>query len=147
MGRTIIEIHLLQKFNMGFRGRLYQSRVTLSNRIVTFSTFLKLIIHWVQLSLRLNFSIYELKFRFSNFAVHISAVLSVAQPARQFSPAMQIQNYYHYSFLCKLIIFTVNEHENIIYIYIYIYIYPVDSAIRSIPYNPPQISCRILNAD
>jgi hypothetical protein len=26
---------------------------------------------------------------------------------------MQIQNYYHYSFLWKLIVFTVNEHENI----------------------------------
>ena len=29
------------------------------------------------------------------------------------SVALQIQNYYHYSFLQKLIIFTVNEHENI----------------------------------
>ena len=26
---------------------------------------------------------------------------------------MQIENYYHYSFLQKLIVFTVNEHENI----------------------------------
>ena len=26
---------------------------------------------------------------------------------------MQIQNYYHYSFLWKLIVFTVNEHKNI----------------------------------
>ena len=40
-------------------------------------------------------------------------VCVVAYPARQFSPAMQISNYYRYSFLLKLIVFTVNEHENI----------------------------------
>jgi hypothetical protein len=40
-------------------------------------------------------------------------LFSVGQPARQFSPAMQIQNYYHHSFLQKLIVFTVNDHENI----------------------------------
>jgi hypothetical protein len=43
----------------------------------------------------------------------ILSICSVAQPAQQFSPAMQIQNYYHYSFLWKLIVFTVNEHKNI----------------------------------
>ena len=31
-----------------------------------------------------------------------------------YSPAMQISNYYvHYSFLHKLIVFTLNQHENI----------------------------------
>ena len=34
-----------------------------------------------------------------------------SQP-RQFSPAMQILNYYHYSYLQKLIVCTVNEHKN-----------------------------------
>ena len=36
-----------------------------------------------------------------------------SQPDNLISPAMQIQNYYHHSFLWKLIVFTVNEHENI----------------------------------
>ena len=40
-------------------------------------------------------------------------VQPVAQPARQFSPAMQILDSYHYSFLQKLNVNTVNEHKNI----------------------------------
>jgi hypothetical protein len=39
--------------------------------------------------------------------------LPVAKPAHQFGHAMQILNYYHYSFLYKLIVFTVYEHGNI----------------------------------
>jgi hypothetical protein len=38
---------------------------------------------------------------------------TVAKPARQFGHAMQILNHYHYSFLYKLIVFTVYEHGNI----------------------------------
>jgi hypothetical protein len=38
---------------------------------------------------------------------------SVAKPARQFGHAMQILNHYHYSFLYKLIVFTVYEQGNI----------------------------------
>jgi hypothetical protein len=37
----------------------------------------------------------------------------VAKPARQFGHAMQILNHYHYSFLQKLIVFTVYGHGNI----------------------------------
>ena len=37
----------------------------------------------------------------------------MVQPAQQFSPAIQILDYYHYLFLQKLIVSIVNEHENI----------------------------------
>ena len=37
----------------------------------------------------------------------------VAKPARQFGHAMHNLNHYHYSFLPKLIVFTVYEHGNI----------------------------------
>ena len=40
-------------------------------------------------------------------------VVLVAKPARRFSPALQILSNYHYSFLQKFIVFTVNEHQKI----------------------------------
>ena len=38
---------------------------------------------------------------------------TVAKPAWRFCPAKQILSYYHYSFLQKFIVFTVNEHQKI----------------------------------
>ena len=52
-----------------------------------------------------------------NYEVYLLNILVniryVAQLAQQFSPARQISNHYHYLYLYKLIVFTLNEYENI----------------------------------
>ena len=49
----------------------------------------------------------------THFLAFLHVCYTVAKPARQFGYAMQILNHYHYSFLYKLIVFTVYEHGNI----------------------------------